>query len=145
MLARRPQSATCACVGLGPRVQNSCRGLREPPAVASVNFNEGRGHQALGGGPHLRPGSLGQSWHWKRPTGHVPCPKPFDEVKLLREVPKRYLLWAPSLFSPELKMSPSGLSCFLLVYSQVEAPSLPWGLPHALGLRAPLLGGGLSY
>lgn len=82
MLAHRPQRATFACAGLGPRVQSSCRGLREPPAVVSVNFNEGRGH-------HPREAwETGQSWHWTRPTGRVPCPKPFNEVKLLREVPK---------------------------------------------------------
>lgn len=74
----------------------------------------------------------------------MPCPTPFTEVKLLREVPKRYLLWVPSLVSPELKTSPSGSSCFLLVCCRVEAPSLLLGLPHALGLRAPLLGRGLS-
>lgn len=29
------------CLGREVRVQNSCRGLREPAAVASVNFKEG--------------------------------------------------------------------------------------------------------
>lgn len=32
-------------------VQSSCRGLGEPPAVASVNFKEGLGRQVHGLGP----------------------------------------------------------------------------------------------
>lgn len=55
MLARRPQSARAAAgVKRAELVESRARGEdSEPPAVASVNLNGGRGHQVLGGGPHL--------------------------------------------------------------------------------------------
>lgn len=55
------------------------------------------------------------------------CPKPSNEVKLLREVPKAGLLWEPSLVSPELKMSPSGSSCFLVGLLLGRGPQPPGG------------------
>lgn len=61
MLACWPQSATLTCVVIGARGQSAelMQGTQEPPAVASVNLDEGLGHQVLGGGPHLGPGSPG--------------------------------------------------------------------------------------
>jgi hypothetical protein len=61
------------------------------------------------------------------------CPKPSNEVKLLREVPKACLLWAPSLVSPESKMSPSGSSCFLVGLLSGRGPPLPGGATACSG------------
>lgn len=83
-------------LGQGVRVQNSCRGLREPPAVASVNFKEG-----LSPWETWRWG-LEPWWHGTR-RGHwavYHAPKPSDaeltEKRLRREAPSWCLLSAPS-------------------------------------------------
>lgn len=65
------------------------------------------------------------------------CPKPSNEVKPLREVPKACLLRAPSLVSPELKTSPFGSSCFLVSLFLGRGPPASWWgyrMPWALEL-----------
>lgn len=149
MLAHRPPECNlCLCGGWGKG--QSAEIVQETQGASSS------GKCKLKGGPRP-PGT----WRWAPLKAWEPwvtvtpeeanrsCampPKPSSDVKPLREVPKRCLLWAPSLISPEVKMSPSGSSCFLVVLLFLgTGPQAPrWGLPHALGLRAPLLGKRLS-
>lgn len=55
--------------------------------MASVNLNEGLGHQALGGGPTWGLGALGDAE--RRGGQQVMCPKPSNEVTTQRGPPRQ--------------------------------------------------------